>query len=191
MGIDFKELRAANVMRQAEWEGNEQADTAFRALEVADEAGELCGAVKKLLRAQRGIAGSTLTLQDVADEIGDTVISLDLLANELGIDLAWKELKAMETPLSPIQMTLVMDSVIGDTSFAVVQYLRNVEKKPAAAAEDLQDINAGIRRAVHWVLAMADALGVDAGQAVAAKFNKTSEKYGLRTKIRETETVAA
>lgn len=183
MSIDLEELRKANLLRQVEWKGNEQADIAFRALEVADEAGEMCGAVKKLLRAQRGIAGSTLSLQDVADEIGDTVISLDLLANELEIDLAWKDIKAMETPLSLIQMTLMTDSVIGDISFTVVQYLLNAEEKPSALAEDLNDIHSGIRGAARWILAIADALGIDAGQAVASKFNKTSEKYGLRTKM--------
>lgn len=60
MSIDFKQLRIANIARQAEWQGNERADLAFRALEVADEAGELMGAIKKVVRAQRGIAGSTL-----------------------------------------------------------------------------------------------------------------------------------
>lgn len=83
----LKILREANRTRQKEWPGSEQADLAFRALEFADEAGEVSGAVKKLLRAQRGIGGTEKTLDDVADEMGDALISLDLLADHLGIDL--------------------------------------------------------------------------------------------------------
>jgi len=86
-GLTFNGLRGANNNRQKEWPGNEQADVAFRALEVAGEAGELCEKVKKYLRAERGIKGSTATKEDIAAEMGDLMVSLDLLANELGIDL--------------------------------------------------------------------------------------------------------
>lgn len=86
-GITFNVLRSANRNRQKEWPGNEHADTAFRALEVAGECGEVMEAVKKLFRAQRGIKGSTATKEDVAAEMGDLLVSLDLLADSLGIDL--------------------------------------------------------------------------------------------------------
>lgn len=81
-------LRNANRSRQAEWPGNEKADTAFRAIEVAGEFGEVAEAVKKYLRGERGIKGSTATKQDVAEEMADAIIALDLLADEMGIDLA-------------------------------------------------------------------------------------------------------
>ena len=64
-----------------------RADLAFRALEVAGEAGELAEAIKKFLRAERGIKGTTATREDVAAEMGDLLVSLDLLANQMGIDL--------------------------------------------------------------------------------------------------------
>ncbi len=86
-GVTFNVLREANRNRQQEWPGNDKADVAFRALEVAGEAGELSEAVKKLLRAERGIKGSTATVDDVASEMGDLLVSLDLLADALGIDL--------------------------------------------------------------------------------------------------------
>lgn len=86
-GVTFNVLRGANRNRQKEWPGNEQADVAFRAIEVAGEAGEVAEAVKKFLRAARGIKGSTATSQDVADEMGDLLVSLDLLADAMGIDL--------------------------------------------------------------------------------------------------------
>lgn len=86
----LEELREANLARQAKWPGNDQADVAFRAIEVAGEAGELMEAVKKWLRAERGIKGSTATLRDIAGEMCDVLVALDLLANELGIDLAYE-----------------------------------------------------------------------------------------------------
>ena len=86
--LRFDDLRRANQTRQAEWPGNEKADVAFRALEVAGEAGEVAEAVKKYLRGERGIGGNVGTVDDVAREIADVVISLDLLADALGIDMA-------------------------------------------------------------------------------------------------------
>lgn len=85
--LSFSELRIANDTRQLEWPGNEQADIAFRAAEVAGEFGEVCEAIKKFLRAERGIAGSTAKARDVADEMADALIALDLLASAMGIDL--------------------------------------------------------------------------------------------------------
>jgi NTP pyrophosphatase (non-canonical NTP hydrolase) len=54
---------------------------------VAGETGELMEAIKKFLRGMRGIKGSTASLADIAEEMGDVLVSLDLLANMLGIDL--------------------------------------------------------------------------------------------------------
>ncbi len=112
MNIDFQKLRVANVARQVEWTGNEQADIAFRALEVADEAGEIAGAVKKLLRAQRGICGSTKSIEDVADELGDTVIARDLLENEFGVDLAPPASAHIFAGSEPIEFALAIDAAI-------------------------------------------------------------------------------
>lgn len=86
-GTTFNTLRNANISRQQEWPGNEHADVPFRAIEFAGEAGELSEAIKKWLRASRGIKGSTATLADVASEMGDVVVALDLLAKEMGINL--------------------------------------------------------------------------------------------------------
>lgn len=85
--LTFDALRHANNTRQAEWPGNDEADVTFRALEVAGEFGEVVEAVKKYLRAERGIKGSAATTEDVADEMADAVIALDLLAAKMGVDL--------------------------------------------------------------------------------------------------------
>ena len=182
MSIDFEKLRAANITRQAEWPGNERADLAFRAIEVADEAGELLGAIKKLLRAERGIAGTTLSLQDVADEMGDTVISLDLLAIELGFDLGAPagDFISVQPILS---QALMLDAVVGDLSEAVVELLVVRTMIKQEEVEEAQRVFESLHRAIFWIMCLGRALGLGLETAVTGKFNKTSEKYGMATRM--------
>jgi NTP pyrophosphatase (non-canonical NTP hydrolase) len=85
--ITFKDLEEANKTRIEEWPGHEKSDLEFRTIELAGEAGEVANAVKKYLRAQRGIHGNTNTVEDIADELGDVVICCQLIAEYLLIDL--------------------------------------------------------------------------------------------------------
>lgn len=85
-------LKTANVVRQGQWPGENKVDTLFRAVEFGGEAGELLDAVKKLHRANNAIAGNTGQSigdlrQAVMEEMGDVLISLDMLATDLGIPL--------------------------------------------------------------------------------------------------------
>lgn len=85
MGVDvYGTLREANTARQKLW-GKKNA--LFAAVELAGEMGEALNVVKKLERERIGQAGSRATLQDLADELGDVQICLDLLASAYGIDL--------------------------------------------------------------------------------------------------------
>lgn len=109
MPMTFGQLRQANTDRQAEWPGGEKVDLAFRGVELTGEIGELeeivvallvmstangrmANKLKKLVRLDRGIHGTSeareALLADIRDEMGDIVVSLDLVAMELGIDLA-------------------------------------------------------------------------------------------------------
>lgn len=185
MQIDFKQLRAANIARQIEWPGDDKADLAFRALEVADEAGELMGAIKKVVRAQRGIAGTTLTLQDVANEMGDTLISLDLLAIEMGFDLDPPVTNpCISVPL--LEQALNLDAVVGDLSAAVVEFLIACAGSDSTV-EEAYVVSEGLQRSLFWLMCIAQALGVDLGQAVIEKFNATSVKYGMATRLKAAE----
>lgn len=85
--MNFETLREANKTRQEEWTGSENATLEFRTIEVAGEFGEVAEAVKKYLRSVYGIKGSTATVEDIADEMSDAIIALDLLANNLNINL--------------------------------------------------------------------------------------------------------
>jgi len=112
----FDTLRYANRMRQKEWPGSDQADEAFRALEVAGEAGEVSGAVKKYLRAKRGIKGSTASLDDIAAEIGDLIISVDLLADALSINLS----VAVRSKFNSTSEKYEMKTVIGEADSSTI-----------------------------------------------------------------------
>lgn len=179
--IDFEQLRIANVVRQMEWPGNEEADLAFRALEVADEAGEVMGAIKKLERARRGIAGSTLDLQAVADELGDTMIALDLLANEIN----WEPPASLGSSKSiqpMLEQALTLDNMVGDLSCAIVQLLE-ARRGEGDGLEERHHAILCMKGVIISLARISATLGIDLGQAVAAKFNKTSEKYGMATRF--------
>lgn len=82
-----KSLREANRKRQAEWDPSSAITLTYRATELAGEVGEACNNIKKLERERLGIPGSRTTMQDVAEELADVVICVDLLAADLGINL--------------------------------------------------------------------------------------------------------
>ncbi|SMP31992.1 hypothetical protein [Shimia sagamensis] len=182
MTVNFEALRAANIARQQEWPGNDKADAAFRALEVADEVGEVMGAVKKWLRAQRDIAGTTLTLDDVADEIGDALISLDLFVNELGLG----RITPLHLSLSrqfPTPAKLALEA-FADAGELVDAYLA-LDAAPSDRTK--QHHHDRIRDAVtglaYCIGRLAKLFGIDPNAAVVAKFNKTSEKYEMATRM--------
>ncbi len=77
-------LSEANAARQKLWGSK---GPMFQAVELAGEMGEALNVVKKLERERLGQAGSRATIQDLADELGDVAICLDLLAVTYGIDL--------------------------------------------------------------------------------------------------------
>lgn len=55
--------------------------------DVAIHSGKTVEALKKVVRFQNGMAGGSDDLTKLKEELGDTVISCALLANELGLDL--------------------------------------------------------------------------------------------------------
>lgn len=80
-------LREANVARQLEWDPSDKITLPFRGVELAGEVGEACNVIKKLERERLGLPGSRDTLEHLAEELADTVISADLTAMSAGIDL--------------------------------------------------------------------------------------------------------
>jgi NTP pyrophosphatase (non-canonical NTP hydrolase) len=80
-------LRSANIERQKEWDGGTETSLSYRGNELAGEVGEACNIIKKLERERLGRRGSRATAQQLADELADVVICVDLVAMQLGIDM--------------------------------------------------------------------------------------------------------
>jgi NTP pyrophosphatase (non-canonical NTP hydrolase) len=89
--LTFEDLRYANIQRNKEWDAGGAltgpVGALFRAVEAGGEFGEILNNVKKLVREELGIKGSRVSLDDLADELGDGQITLDLIAMHYSIDL--------------------------------------------------------------------------------------------------------
>lgn len=85
------ELRAANIARNALWDKENMLVGVVGALFFSNELGGECGeaqnVIKKLVRRQIRMRGSTSSPEALAEELADVIIVCDLLANFYHIDL--------------------------------------------------------------------------------------------------------
>ena len=86
--LTFEALRAANTLRDKEWDPEHKINLLFRGNELAGESGEVCNVIKKLERQIMGLRGSRKTINDLAEELADVIICADLAAMTAGINLA-------------------------------------------------------------------------------------------------------
>jgi NTP pyrophosphatase (non-canonical NTP hydrolase) len=92
--MDFATLRSANLSRCARWHPRGLSEWSLSDWFTATmgELGEAANIAKKLNRERDGLAGNTQSADDLrkelADEIADVAIYLDILAASEGIDLA-------------------------------------------------------------------------------------------------------
>lgn len=83
----FEQIREANQKRDAAWDPEGKIGILFRSTEFGGEAGEVQNQVKKLEREQMGLKGSRTTIQALMKEVGDTLITLDLICMVYNIDM--------------------------------------------------------------------------------------------------------
>jgi NTP pyrophosphatase (non-canonical NTP hydrolase) len=83
----YPTLRTANEARQIEWDKDNNISLSYRGNELAGEVGEACNVIKKLERERLGIRGSRASKGQLAEELADAVICVDLIAMQAGIDL--------------------------------------------------------------------------------------------------------
>lgn len=91
MSLSLGTLREVSAKRGVEWMGkpnDDGSDLSFCAIELAGETGEALNAIKKYLRAQKGVAGGVLDVHPIAEELADIVICVDRVAESLKIDLS-------------------------------------------------------------------------------------------------------
>lgn len=84
-------FRAANILRDREWNPEKILSLSFRGNELGGEIGEAQNILKKIEREKLGLRGSKATVEQLAEELADGHICLDLIAMEFGID-SWRSI---------------------------------------------------------------------------------------------------
>lgn len=92
MSLDsIRHISAIQRQRCARWHSLESWSPSDWGVALAGEVGELCNVIKKLNRVRDGIVGNKPNEPDLgnqlASEIADVYLYLDLLAQRMGVDL--------------------------------------------------------------------------------------------------------
>jgi len=176
----FKRLRTANVARDKEWSEAEQ--TAFTPMFFANgilgEVGELANLLKKLERERMGKTGSRAAPAAVGEELADVVIYTDLLAWTLGIEFgtqlpSWPPAERVNYS----RLGAGLGKNVGRVCALMLEYEGKYNRQPLTL----------VREPIYGIITqaklVADHMGLDFYKAVATKFNMTSEKYGMQTRL--------
>lgn len=167
-------LRAASIARNMEWENKTAPFTGvFWVNELSGEVGEACNIMKKLDRERLGVVGSRGSLGALQEELADVIICCDLLAMHYQCSIAeavWRDHAriAPVTDFSRLGAQLAARS--GRCCHAVLGGLETM-------------LPITISEVVQHTKRIADLLGIDLAHQVSLKFNMTSEKVGLKTRL--------
>ncbi len=171
----YDSLREANMARQREWDAGGEANNAdWRMNELAGEVGEVCNVLKKINRERVGVAGSRATVADLAEELADVVICIDLYmmttgGREVSSDADVGFLARYTLPHLGVHLA----ASLGRASIRLAL-------TPTVVGEDQHHSMTALMEVCRGI---AQREGIDLGKAVAQKFNATSNKMGLETKM--------
>lgn len=174
--IHFTELRAANVARQAEWDKDSQAQTLeWRANELFGEAGEAANILKKLHRERVGVPGSRAKKIDLAEELADVLICLDLFA--MTADIAMADRYYEDTKIDATMPLLRYGTLMGAHVGAICEYAL------LAGPLGKERLLVAIEHLRETAIMCGRSEGINMQQAVSDKFNATSRKMGLTARL--------
>lgn len=176
----YSTLRNANRARQDEWDPEGILNNLdWRVNELFGEVGELCNVVKKLERERLGLPGSLASLADLAAEIADVVICVDLVAltsenREFDLEVIESEACGVHYATSPdfsiLRRLNSNCSILSENLFGSRSNLSRVQQND-------------MTRAIECCSVLSSKYGIDLKEAVQNKFNATSEKVGLKTRL--------
>ena len=173
--MEYHSLREANAVRQREWDaGGEANNSDWRMNELAGEVGEVCNVLKKINRERVGVAGSRATVVDLAEELADVVICIDLYMMTTG----GEEVISTDSPDHLIGYSLPHLGV--HLQAALGRAATRLVLTPTVHGNDQYE---SLRNLLLVCRAIAKREGIDLDRAVAQKFNATSNKMGLETKM--------
>lgn len=181
---DFFTLREANVARDIEWNtGTEKVSPLFRGVELAGEVGEVLEVVAKIER------GDYLQHKDaLAQELADIAICVDLVAMDYGIDMN----NVPESAFEGIEeQSLNSDNLLSviDLAAEVGKALNTIKKLERerlgikGSRDTLENLARLLARTVAFTILVSDHYDIDLEQATKDKFNATSIKVGLNTRL--------
>lgn len=158
--MNLSELRAANIARSHFWDPEGKLDWEFFCNELAGEVGEACNLLKKLHREELGLPGSRATKEQLATELADCVICIDLCLMSLdlpAIDDSYNPRDFSDYPLSRCgrELAAAMGWAIQETEYGYFGYIYDA------------------------ALAISKKIGFDLMEATRLKFNATSKKLNL------------
>lgn len=191
MNLALAALRRANASRHVRYYAPGQEPWALDDWIVAlgGEAGEALNIVKKLNRADAGMAGNQAAraslVAQLGDELADVVIYLDILASyngigQLGVHVGRQMLSAIRGG------TLSAFSEAGGTpsrSTLGSRLLRAIVKLEQLTPGAAEHGGALCDAALCAVDALACVEGIDLSTAVIVKFNATSDKLGFPERL--------
>lgn len=155
----------------------------FRLNELGGETGEACNLLKKLDREERlQIKGSRCTNDELADEIADVGICLDLVA--MGCKLDARRI----TNNAAVVAAEEGQHLYGLSYLGMILFMRVASAMDAADRTlTVQEVEARFAMAWATLQVVADKRGFNLDIAIANKFNMTSRKNGLTTTLRASE----
>lgn len=159
----YSTLREANLARQKEWDAGNQISVDYRCNELGGEIGEACNVIKKLERERLGIRGSRATIVQLAEELADGVICIDLLGMSMD-----------QRTVLPGDLRDFHRSTISALGRHLLWCLGELCFSPGYG---------NMAEIVTCLYAIAARENIDLDRAVAEKFNKTSEANGLKTRL--------
>jgi NTP pyrophosphatase (non-canonical NTP hydrolase) len=168
--MNMIELHKANAARDKEWNPDSVCTLEFWGIELAGEVGEACNIIKKLERERLGMRGSRATLQDLADELGDVIICTDLIACYMG---------ALADPKNKLPWLMNKSlAELGNEMAAASGMINHI-----IADKNSTSLISMLCILINRTELIARSQKIDLDAAVKAKFNATSEKYNLQTRM--------
>jgi hypothetical protein len=173
----YDTLREANIARHAEWTNNQLVELTWRGTELAGEIGEVIDLILTL-----GEPGGNFS-QYIQDECADSWICLDLTAMTLGFD---------PFPYNSLALTGRSGSWdntgarLGALTGRVCNQLKKLEREKRGwpgSKGSMQALNLDM----VYLAATINRVAIDCdfmlSDAVQRKFNATSQKVGLQTRL--------
>ena len=192
MPLTLKSLTEANLKRNFLWmpDGLGTWSSDDWIIAIAGEVGELAGEIKKINRTRAGIIGNKTEpdTQDIAYEMADVIIYLDLYASSEGLTLVnivhnmtgiyyfgeWAFTNLCDETYSPHKRPL---SALGVHLITTLGALS--PQAPVTYLSSDYGLQNQIYQLLVGVATIAKALKIDLGKAIADKFNKVSAKFGF------------